>query len=285
MKKLAAVILAGVMCLAMGSGCWADVDLSGMSYEELVALKEQIDLAIWNSAEWEEVEVPQGIWTVGEDIPAGQWTITAGDGCYTVVKLGKEIDSTGTELASYSNKWLLKSESRSSFGAGDTPTTTVQLYDGDVLWIDDGSLIFTPYAGKQSLGFGAKKDSGETATEAAAEETKPAATAAPTAAPAAAAGTPTKGESNALRSAQSYLSFMPFSYSGLKEQLLYEGYSDSEATYAADNCGADWMEQAAESAENYLSFMAFSKSSLIEQLQYEGFTYEQALYGAEANGY
>ncbi len=54
----------------------------------------------------------------------------------------------------------------------------------------------------------------------------------------------TSGQRNALSSAKSYLSVMAFSYEGLIEQLEYEGYSNSEAKYAADNCGADWYEQA-----------------------------------------
>lgn len=89
------------------------------------------------------------------------------------------------------------------------------------------------------------------------------------------------GKRNALRSAKDYLSVMPFSYSGLTEQLEYEGYSSSEATYAADNCGADWYEQAVKSAKQYLEVMAFSRSGLIEQLEYEGYTHDQAVYGVE----
>lgn len=89
------------------------------------------------------------------------------------------------------------------------------------------------------------------------------------------------GKRNALRSAKDYLSVMPFSYSGLIEQLEYEGYSNSEATYAADNCGADWYEQAVKSAKQYLEVMAFSRSGLIDQLEYEGYTHDQAVYGVD----
>ena len=97
--------------------------------------------------------------------------------------------------------------------------------------------------------------------------------------------TPTMGESNALRSAKNYLSLMAFSYKGIIEQLEYEGYTHTEAVYAADNCGADWFEQAVNSAKRYLDIMSFSRSGLIEQLEFEGFTHEQAVYGAERNGY
>lgn len=92
-------------------------------------------------------------------------------------------------------------------------------------------------------------------------------------------------EQNALKAAKSYIDSMPFSYTELIEQLEYEGYSNSAATYGADNCGADWYEQAKLSAQSYLESMAFSKQGLIEQLEYEGFTHDQAVYGVEANGY
>ena len=90
---------------------------------------------------------------------------------------------------------------------------------------------------------------------------------------------PTVGEQNALKSAKDYLKISAFSYDGLVEQLEYEGFEHDEAVYAADNCGADWNEQAYKSAKEYLEFDSFSRSGLIEQLEYEGFTKEQAEYG------
>lgn len=95
----------------------------------------------------------------------------------------------------------------------------------------------------------------------------------------------TAGESNALRKANQYLKTMPFSYNGLIKQLEYESFSHDDAVYAADNCGADWNEQAAKKAEKYLEIMSFSRDKLISQLQYDGFTYDQASYGADANGF
>ena len=74
---------------------------------------------------------------------------------------------------------------------------------------------------------------------------------------------------------------MPFSYSGLVEQLEFEGYSHSEAVYGAENCGADWYEQAAKKAEQYLEIMSFSRSGLIDQLEFDGFTHEEAVYGVD----
>lgn len=95
----------------------------------------------------------------------------------------------------------------------------------------------------------------------------------------------TMGMKNALGSAENYLSFMGISHKGIIQQLEFEGYTNEEAVYAADNCGANWNEEAAEAAESYLDVMSFSKDGLIQQLQFDGFTAEQALYAATASGY
>lgn len=90
---------------------------------------------------------------------------------------------------------------------------------------------------------------------------------------------PSTGDLNALAQANRYLSSMHFSRSGLIEQLQYEGYLDSECTYAVDNCGASWKEQAVGKAQDYLNSSSFSRKELIEQLEFEGFTRDQAEYG------
>ena len=91
--------------------------------------------------------------------------------------------------------------------------------------------------------------------------------------------------SNALSKAHDYLDFSSFSYTGLVEQLEFEGFSTEAATYAVDNCGADWNEQAAAKAQSYLDFSSFSRQGLVDQLIFEGFTAEQAEYGVTAVGY
>ena len=95
----------------------------------------------------------------------------------------------------------------------------------------------------------------------------------------------TLGQKNALRAAQDYLNYSSFSHSGLIEQLKYEGFSDQEAKYGVNYCGADWNKQAAKTAQVYLNYSSFSHSGLIEQLEYEGFTSDQIEYGVKAVGY
>ena len=95
----------------------------------------------------------------------------------------------------------------------------------------------------------------------------------------------TIGQSNALKSAYSYLDMGGFSKESLNDQLEYEGYSKDEIEYALEHCNANWKEQAAQSAKNYLNSSSFSKQELREQLDYEGFTKEQIDYALEEVGY
>lgn len=94
----------------------------------------------------------------------------------------------------------------------------------------------------------------------------------------------TINQKNVMKRAKDYLSLMAFSYTGLIEQLEYEQFSHEDAVWAADNCNADWSEQALLKAKDYLDTMAFSYTGLISQLEYEGFTSEQATYGADNCG-
>ena len=89
----------------------------------------------------------------------------------------------------------------------------------------------------------------------------------------------TAGQRNALSSAESYLSHMAFSKSGLVEQLRYEDYSSSNARWAVNHVRVSWRAQAVKSAKSYLSHSSFSRQGLVEQLEYEGFTPSQAAYG------
>jgi len=94
----------------------------------------------------------------------------------------------------------------------------------------------------------------------------------------------TVSQSNARRSAGSYLKFSSFSRSGLIKQLEYEKFSTADATYGVDALNTNWNEQAKKSAQSYLKFSSFSRSGLIDQLLYEGFTQGQAEYGVTATG-
>jgi len=155
-------IVAGLMAVALllGGTAFADVDLSGMSYDELVALKDQINKAIWESEEWQEVTVPQGVYEVGKDIPVGHWVITPVDGVYSNIKWGRELDQSGTQIEesmngrSHYDYAIICSKTYKHYDEGEDKTELeLQAVDGMFISIESGDVVFTPYAGKPSLGF------------------------------------------------------------------------------------------------------------------------------------
>jgi uncharacterized lipoprotein YddW (UPF0748 family) len=93
------------------------------------------------------------------------------------------------------------------------------------------------------------------------------------------------GQQQAVAKGENYLDIVGFSRQGLIDQLVYEGFSETDATFAVDQIAPDWNEQAAKKAQNYINTLSFSRQGLIDQLIYEGFTEAQAEYGAKAVGY
>ena len=91
---------------------------------------------------------------------------------------------------------------------------------------------------------------------------------------------------NALEQAKELLEDEGYSHSRLIKELEEKSYSNDASTYAADNCGADWNEEAVERGNQFIPFLeSKTKSELIEQLQHDGFTYEEALYSATEKGF
>lgn len=100
----------------------------------------------------------------------------------------------------------------------------------------------------------------------------------------------TNQQRNAVRAAESYLSFMGFSRAGLIAQLSSpygDQFSVADATAAVDSMSVDWNAQAAKSARQYLQMMGFSCNGLIDQLASDAgdrYTRSQAEFGARAAG-
>lgn len=91
---------------------------------------------------------------------------------------------------------------------------------------------------------------------------------------------------NACKQAMQTIRTSHPSYQGLIQELYeYEGFTEDEATFAADHCGADWNEQAKLRAEDMMHYQGYSRSGLIDWLvTYELFTSDQANYAADQVG-
>ena len=94
----------------------------------------------------------------------------------------------------------------------------------------------------------------------------------------------TENQQKALDKANEYVDTLPLSHDGLIKQLEYDGYTTDVATYAADNCSANWNKEAKEMAEQYMDSTTYTYKDMVQQLEAEGFTKDQAKFGAKAVG-
>ena len=119
-------------------------DISGLTYDELVELKNQIDSAIWASGEWQSVTVPAGLYKIGKDIPAGKWHIeSAGKNIeiYTGAKLDENKNSIAYDMRTYMGEWIYPGKE------GAANFWDWELTEGYYFEIWGGSAVFTPYVG------------------------------------------------------------------------------------------------------------------------------------------
>ncbi|MDD3212274.1 MAG: hypothetical protein PHY64_01290 [Eubacteriales bacterium] len=156
MKKLLAIVL--VLALLLPSLALADVDLSGMSYDELVALKEKINLALWSSNEWEEVTVPIGVYEIGRDIPVGYWNISVPPTEYTILTWAKALDESkkSADYGDYLFSSGIMSKTFKNYADfnGDYPESVdLELTKGTYIIVERGNVVFSPYSGGKDLGF------------------------------------------------------------------------------------------------------------------------------------
>lgn len=154
MKKLLAIVL--IIAMLIPAAC-AEIDLSGMSYDELVALKDKINLALWATEEWQEVLVPQGVYQVGVDIPAGVWTITAVENLYSVIIYGSALCDNGwvDEYSDVHGSYqIIIDKGHKRFRENqDFSSINIELTEGFYIQIQNASAIFTTYTGRPELGF------------------------------------------------------------------------------------------------------------------------------------
>jgi hypothetical protein len=115
----------------------SSIDLSTLSFSELVALQNEVFAAIVNHEEFKEVKVPIGVYRVGTDIPAGEYSLKPGDS-YAAITL-----STNDDFSDYSSMISIASIDEEGIGR-------IVLKDGQFVNVEYGSIIFARFVG---LGF------------------------------------------------------------------------------------------------------------------------------------
>ncbi len=127
MKKLIVFILA-LSIVLLSSIAIADVDISALSYDDLLTLQRKLTAEIMSRPEWKEVVVPSGIWTIGEDIPAGTYSVSCADEYGTTIRVYEDSTMTKNDFVPIS---------------GDSPLGKYTFTEGMVIDISR-AVIFAP---------------------------------------------------------------------------------------------------------------------------------------------
>lgn len=139
MKKVLVAVIVLVTMFACCFTCAEEVDLSSFSYNDLISLQKRINKEIMSRPEWKEVTVPVGTWKVGEDIPAGTYSISGGKfmATLTIYKTAEKNFSDMVEMYTFS-------------GMTSNTVGRVTLKEGQYVEIETEALTFAPPI---SLGF------------------------------------------------------------------------------------------------------------------------------------
>ena len=160
MKKVLAVLLLLVLAIPATA---ESVDLDSLSFQELAALRDRIQLVMMQRDEWQEVAVPQGVYKIGEDIPAGTWVVKCNPNFTedrhmeeAYLEWGKSLNETKTKIDYHDGiDTIYIHNPNSKYYEGGITEYILVLIDGYYLVIDPfwNSVIFAPYTGKPDLGF------------------------------------------------------------------------------------------------------------------------------------
>lgn len=152
MKKLLCVLLALLILFPVAAA--ADENrFAFCSLDELYQIRKELNSEIMSRYSWEEVTVPAGFYVVGEDIPAGHWTISFSPGTYAQIEYFKETDETGKQvrnaLVNYYYQMLCDPENEMS-SVSKIQEIDLELKEGYYFVVHYYPVIFKPYTGRPS---------------------------------------------------------------------------------------------------------------------------------------
>lgn len=144
MRKMISLFLIAITALTVTFASAESIDLSSLTYDELIALSTKITMEIMSRPDFKTVKVPPGAYEVGKDIPAGKWTITATEGACEVY-WGKSLDEYGVSV-SFSDRIATIDD------WGSQSTASWDLVEGTFIVINRNAVTFSTYT-PVSLGF------------------------------------------------------------------------------------------------------------------------------------
>lgn len=148
MKRFFCVFLLAILLPVFS---FADLpDISNLSYDELLLLRDQVNDAIMNSADHQQIELPPGLWAVGIDFPAGTWLVTPLDDQYMNLWYGDKLNDSKTDagygwdsINGYNKTMSTKKKKDGSWKDPDYPHSVVIKMSEGWFLKNNGTVILT----------------------------------------------------------------------------------------------------------------------------------------------
>lgn len=136
MRKIFALVIAlTLLTVPLYTAVAAEVDLSGMTDEELTILKQQLDAEMLDRGMVKTAEIPAGDYTIGVDIPQGDYELInekVDTGCIYNLYATQDDYKNGKDMGA---NWPL--------GLNDSAKIT--LTDGQILSVQLGTIRITAF--------------------------------------------------------------------------------------------------------------------------------------------
>ena len=162
MKKLLVLVLA--LALVIPSACAEQTEespLASLSFDQLAVMRTIFQMEMMSRPEYKEVTVPQGVWQIGIDIPAGKWLVKCADLSressglrYTVIRWGIGEPQNGVWSASNAKGSVyIYNPNSVYFTGGEITEYIISVSAGDYIQISSNKAVFCTYTGQLSMEF------------------------------------------------------------------------------------------------------------------------------------
>lgn len=148
MKKviIVAVLLAAIIGTTNVSAAVAGIDISGLSNEELIELREEIDQTLSDNGETDTIN--PGVYIVGKDIKAGTYELSSKaiesiDWTFVYVYNSKEDYDNDND--NYSLSYIVGNRDSDETELNEYHSVSVTLEEDNVISIENNTCLIKPY--------------------------------------------------------------------------------------------------------------------------------------------
>ena len=146
MKRVVFAVLVSLAVFLFCFSSFAEYDnpFENLTFDQLIYVRQYLDDYIFSRPEFKKVTVPEGIYKIGSDIPAGEYEIFSLPDSQTSVVYFDKLNELGS---SHSDDAVYQWEVISDIDGLGAKSYHFTFADGNYVKISIGSAVFTTYIG------------------------------------------------------------------------------------------------------------------------------------------